>query len=154
MAVAWIKAASPAGRTIFAMRRASSGTDYLTLLARDVSGSNKDSAALQLRTSVAGITNLGYAAGVWPFSTAAVLDSLSVPGTTDLQLNNTTKQSTANSWLAGTQLIDAKAEIANGAFSQAADSGIFIGGIISLADPGAMRPDAKAWLAARGSITL
>lgn len=106
----------------------------------------------RIRIAAGTVPSVGGTVGGWVPPGKRVFDSLHTFGTSDAQVNNEARNTIANPYVPGDQLAGFLA-VANGTAVTPA-KGIFHGAIVSRADPGSMRADAKAWLAARGGITL
>jgi hypothetical protein len=151
-ALAWDK--TVAASNIVQIQSNGSGTDHFYLAGNSANGSDNTKSHARLRTSVLGSVNAESGTGQWAIGDAAVVDSLAVPGTHDVQINNNTRVSVANTWTETSQLVDARIAFSSGAFAQKCFGGLFLGYIVARADPDAMRADAKNWLAARAGISI
>lgn len=92
--------------------------------------------------------------GEWNTGSTAVVDSLVVAGTNDVQVGLNPRVTAANTQPAGNTMTAAKVRLSSSGFGGACPAGTFYGGIVALADPASLRGDAKGWLATRGGITL
>ncbi len=127
-----------------------------TNLAQIANSATSTRAASSLRSTARGTLTVNGTAAAWPVATIAVIDSLHVDGTSDVQVNNSTLTSSANTWSgAGDNVALAKLRIAQ-ASGTAATAGKFYGGLVLVAsNPGATnRAKVKTFLGAKVGLTL
>ena len=139
-------------------------TPFMTINANGVFSDALDSSNQILLAPVSGLAysrirnaagNLDFQSGAGQIAigTPAVWGSLHIVGTSDIQVNSNTLVSGANTWLVGTQILLSRFGLS--ANTSQTDAGIFYGGIILLADPGATnRAKLKTYFGAIAGLTL
>ena len=118
------------------------------------SNSGTGSAATVLGSTARGASTTSATASQWPLDTPAVVDSLSIVGTTDHKVNNNTAITNTNTWTAPDTVATVKEQIANSTFNPT-NTFLFLGGMTLIADPGATdRAKLKTYFGAVAGLTL
>jgi hypothetical protein len=150
MATAYRKDADASGASVEMFQTIGNSTQVL------IFKSNQTGALARTQVSfrVGGLqTNVNTALGSWLNGQTHVIDALHVGGLCSAQIDNTAEVSVANADASNAAIITRRIAISRST-TVAALAGVWYGGIVSLADPGAERANAKQWLAARAGVSL
>ena len=118
------------------------------------SNSGTGSASARLQSTARGSTVAGPVGSDWPLNTPAVIDALSIVGTSDSRLNNNSASSTANTWTAPDTVAATKMLIGSLTFNNPGTF-LFLGGMVLIADPDVTdRAKLKTYFGAVAGLTL